>query len=192
MSSERREFFRVQCEVLLKVEEILEEEVEATVRSFELGTADTFTLSTRFAATTRETGNLYKRIAAQNPDVASYLSALDSKLDIIARLLLTRDLDNSPSELKEVDLSATGIGFMVRERMEESRLARTQLVLMPNYIGVDTLTRVMHCVQREGGFWVGLNFEHLRSADHELIIQHVLDCQSLQLREERKRKEQGQ
>lgn len=184
---QKREYFRQDCEAILHVTRIENQHEETAVANFQQNSESGSSLASKFAASSRETESLLKRISAQTPDVASYLSALNNKVELLARMMLKRDAENGAAAPRHIDLSAKGIGFNNEVELPVGTLVKMRLILLPNYTGIDLLSRVMHCSPQSSskGFSIGTLIEHIDEGDRELIIHFVLDRQAAELRQRR-------
>ena len=184
---QQREYFWVRCQAVVNIERIAALDEEEALSAFTAGDGDGFSLATRFAASARDTEQLLRRIEEASPDVAQYLSALDQKIELLAKLMLSQDVAPEATALRSVELSATGVGLVCQHKHPAGALVRLRMVLLPNYYGVEVLGRVVRSEAMDTGatYDIGVRFERVRKAERELIIQHVLERQSAELRDRR-------
>lgn len=184
---QQREYFRVRCQAVVNIESIAASDEDATLDAFQAGEGDGFSLATRYAASARDTEKLLRRIEETSPDVAQYLSALDQKIELLAKLMLPKDVAPEAMALRTVELSATGVGLECSRSHVIGSLARMRLVLLPHYYGVELLGRIVRseALADADGFAIGVRFERVRKAERELIIAHVLERQAAELRDRR-------
>lgn len=181
--SERRDYFRIQTEILVNHQAIAADDQKTAVERFRQGIPDRFTLSAHFMATSRQVEVLHKRIAAENPDVAHYLGALDHKLDILARLMLADEHAQRGANLVVADLSATGLAFAADDALDIDSFVQLRFVLLPQQMGIEAIGKIIRCDPLDDGqFRIALDFEHLREADREAIIEYSLERQAAALR----------
>ena len=158
---QQREFFRVHCQAVIDLEFIDPEDETQALDAFSAGDGDGFSLATRFAASARDTESLLRRIENVSPDIAVYLGALDQKIELIAKLLLSQNVAPSASALSDIKLSGSGLSFESSTAYAEESLLRLRMVLLPNYYGVEVLARVLRTEPRPDGsdFTEAVRFE---------------------------------
>ncbi len=183
--TERRQFYRIDDYVRLTVRPVEGEEgLEDLVARIEGEREDRFTLAATFLAQSREM-NLMLRNAGRQPDsLVRYLRTLDDKLNTLARLLMEDRCQDEPGYA--VNLSAGGMSFASTQAMDPDQIVEVRMVLLPEEVGILAAGRVVECHRQEGEgppFRVGLEYAHIREADRDLLVKHVLDQQRQRCRE---------
>jgi len=122
--------------------------------------------------------------------VASYLEALNAKLDMLMQILATSDDDLGDGPTHDVNLSASGISFTAEEPAAVDTHIELKMLLFPSYTCILAFGTVVHCGPAEDGrpsgrYSIGVDFNHLREEDRDLIARHVTLRQSSMLREAR-------
>ena len=189
-AAERRRFYRIEDDIALSFRVLEGTEVDAAMRRFTGETEDTIALAATFSATSDEMRRGLEAVKRHMPEVASYLEGLNTKLDILARLLINQDigLPSQPTHL--VDLSAGGISFNAEMAVPAGSLLELKLGLFPSHVFITSLGAVVTCTPRPGAedgqpFRLGVDFSYIREADRELLVKHVVQKQSRSLREAR-------
>ncbi len=185
---ERRSFYRIDDEVVLHYREVDEPVPPSTPQGLPDRLLNIFTLSAQFAAETRALRVQLKTIESQMPAVATYLKAIDRKLDMVAQLLLAEELEDPGHATQEVSLSAGGLAFHSDLPLMSGTLLELQLVLLPAFTGLLTYGRVVYCA-RDGEapdpafpYRVAVEFEELGEETRDLITRHVLAREAARLR----------
>ncbi len=187
MSAERREFFRIQDEVALDYRVISEQEAEDVLLRIQDDRPDRFTAAASFAGTSRQLNHILQNLSLKSPDLAMCLSALDKKLNTLAQMLVVEEMDMGASGTREVSLSAGGLAFNADQSLKIGELLETRIVLFPSVTGILTVSRVVNCERRsdvDGDLpWrVAVEYQHVREADQDLLVKHVLNRQAEQRR----------
>lgn len=190
MTDERREYFRIDDEVVLEYRLINEDEVEPLVERIQARVPDRFTAASSFAATSRQMAHLMHKVQSQSPELARCLQAIDQKLNLLAQLFVTEEIDIEEHPTQEVNLSAGGIAFRSQQEIATGRLLEMRIVLFPSLIGVLNISRVIHCERVNDGnrqfpWQIAATYEHLRESDRELLVRHVMNKETRRLRSER-------
>lgn len=187
--SERRAFFRVDDAVRLALRPVSPAEVEVLEERLEQNLASSFTVMSSLAAITAEMVVNMRRIENSDPDVAAYLKALDRKIEVLGRVLTAEDNELIEQPAHPVNLSGGGMAVLVNESYQPGQVLEIRMLLFPSFTGVLMYGDVISCEPVTGAdsdsgyrYRMRLAFTHLREQDRDLIIRHVLRCQSNELR----------
>lgn len=186
---DRREYFRIDDAVRLSIRKIPAEEVEERLARLEEDLSGNFTLMSSLAAISAEMAVSLRRIEHREPDVATYLKALDRKIEVLGRAFLTQESDLLSGPARTVNLSAGGASLLVNELYDEEQIVELKMLLFPSFTGVLTFGTVVDCVPFEASeepsdykYRMRIEFTHMREQDRDVLIRHVLRCQSSKLR----------
>ncbi len=188
--AERREFFRIEDEVVLSYRVTGEEELDALIRNLREGMPNRFSASANFMATSRQMNGLLRKIHGQTPDLARYLEALDRKLNMLAQLFVVEEIEHNDQPTREVSLSAGGMSFQARGPLVVGDHLEVKLVLFPSLTGILTVGSVVYCeklpqADAEFPYRVAVEFSSLQDNERDLLVKHILNKQTEQLRRER-------
>ena len=189
-NDDRRRYYRIEDEVALSYRVLEGRELERAMDRFGSGADDTIALAATFASTSVEMRRALDVVKRDFPELAHYLEGLNSKLDILARLIVVRESGLPDNPTHEVNLSASGMSFNVTEAIATGSVLELKLLVFPSHICILTLGAVVNCVRQEGShpqfpFRVGVDFSYIRDSDRELLIRHVVQKQSSELRRRR-------
>jgi hypothetical protein len=190
MSDERREYFRIDDEIALDYRLIDESETEALSERIHARVPDRFTVASSFTATSRQMAQALHKVQNQSPELVRCLQAIDQKLNMLAQLFVSEEMNIDQQPTREVNLSAGGLAFRSQHEISTGSLLEMRMVLFPTLIGILNLSRVIHCERVSDGnvqfpWQVAVNFEQLRESDRELLVRHVMAKQTRRLRSER-------
>ena len=190
MSDERREFFRIEDEIALDYRVIDENEVNRLLEKIRSRLVDRFTAASSFAATTRQMMHVIHKVQTQSPELARCLTAIDQKLNMIAQLFVTEEMEQNQQPTREVSLSAGGVAFRAGHELREGSLLELRMVLFPSLVGILTVSRVVHCEPIADGnkqfpWQVAVVYEHMRETDREHLVRHIMAKETRQLRSQR-------
>ncbi len=173
---ERRRYFRLDDEVILDFEPISHAEANEW---------KTRHVSQRneLADLNRDIATLLHQIQTQNPTVARLLNLFNSKVNMLST---AKDIDFTQTEVRtRVNLSACGMSFCTNEHLETGDNLRLQLQLQPSNVPVTllgTIVGVEASDKAEAPHLVRVNFEGLREAEQEILIHHLFQLQTQNLR----------
>ncbi len=190
MNDERREYFRIEDEIALDYRLISDAEVDRLLEKIQSRQVDRFTAASSFAATTRQMTHAIHKVQSESPELARCLQAVDQKLNMIAQLFVSEEMELNEQPTREVNLSAGGVAFHARHEIGLDSLLELRMVLFPSLVGILTVSRVIHCERVSNGnrhfpWQVAVVYEHLRESDREHLVRHIMARETEQLRGER-------
>jgi len=188
MDDERREYF--DDEIALDYRLINEDEVNRLQEKIQSRQVDRFTAASSFAATTRQMTHVMHKVQSQSPELARCLQSIDQKLNMVAQLFVTEEMDLNEQPTREVNLSAGGVAFRAQHEIGIDSPLELRMVLFPSLVGILTVSRVMHCERvsddnRHFPWQVAVVYEHLRESDREHLVRHIMAKETQQLRGDR-------
>lgn len=188
---DRREYFRVNDSVRLHIRKVPKEHLEDLLERLEQNITENFTVMTSLAAINSEMAVSMRRIENNDPDVAAYLKALDRKIDVLGKAYIASESDLIAEQAHAINLSAGGMSMLVNESYLPGDPVEIKMLLFPSFTGVLTYGTVIDCSPAEMqpdqpaadyGHHIRIEFTHLREQDRDILIRHVLRCQSTELR----------
>jgi PilZ domain len=193
-SAERRNFFRIDDSVSMSYQQISEQELEGRIGQMDMELEGNFTVMGNIASINQNMAVIMHRIEGDEPDIAAYLKAINKKIDILGRALISTDNYLTDQSAQPVNLSASGMAFYTSKPLDTGIMLELRLLLMPSFTGIITFCEVVGCdrvddVGEGFSFFTRVNFTHMRENDRDLLIRHVIKRQGEFLR---KRREQNQ
>ncbi len=193
-SAERRNFFRVDDSVSLSYHPISEQEMQEKISRVDVELEGSFTVMSSIASINQNMAGIMHRIEGSEPDIAEYLKAINNKIDILGRALLTKDNALAEQPAQPVNLSASGMAFYSSEPVDAGSFLELRLLLIPSFTGIVTFGEVVGCDSVDDavggfGYFIRINFMHMRESDRDLVIRHVVKRQGEYLRRRREDRE---
>lgn len=192
MSSERREYFRIQDSVLIKYRVIqndmqhdVQREVELNRVRIENARAALFGIESDFQ-------EMCEKLKRDQPSTVGVLQILNRKINLLERVISTEVLMPAPTEStqhqsKFISLSGGGLSVCAGNPLASNAKLVIDLILLPSHEPMRIFGRVVNCREIERGEYdIGIEFDEIRDQDRERLIQHVLHRQSEQLRMDKK------
>ncbi|WP_456417482.1 PilZ domain-containing protein [Thiolapillus sp.] len=176
---ERRCFVRVDDNVVLKYRKASSLELQAGKENLP-ASARSFTIKAQFAAIDQKFRPVRSILEQHAGELASYLKAIDKKLDLLADMAFEMDHDLSKLPTQKVSLSAGGTSFLAQKPLELGTLLELWLLLLPSNTGIITYATVVYCKRSNDGddshypYKIGVEFKNIREEDADLITCHVL------------------
>ncbi len=186
---DRREYFRVHDSIRIDLRVVPEDQLDRLDEQLQQASAGGFTVMSSMAAISAEMTISMRRIEQSDPDVATYLKALDQKIEVLGRAIAVQESRMRDAPAYPVSLSAGGMGILIDREFEPGQVLEIRMLLFPSLTGVVTYASVIECGpadEKEGDtdyrFYLRLAFTHMREQDRDLLIRHALRCQSNALR----------
>jgi hypothetical protein len=179
--TERRRFFRIDDSLGVSFQRISPEELaqrrkEQQERSQQgAGNAlDSFESRLR---------TLIEASRVQTPIVAELADLLNRKMNVlISHLQIERGLlANFALQLHDVNISACGMAFRHDEAIRPGDHLLVELQLLPHDTRLHLLAESVASEADNGAYFIRLNFIDVPGDDQELLIQHIVRCQSRML-----------
>lgn len=194
-SDDRREYFRLDDEVLLDYARVDETQIAALRERIFDRVVDRFTVAATFATSSRTMSRILSSFSAGQPDLARYLKMMDQKLNQLARLFVIEEMNAGEHSVTQVNLSAGGMVFPSTTEFSPDDKLQLRLALLPAMTGILAIVRVIYCersAQGNGLPWqVAVEYEHIRESDRDLIASHIMAREAERLRERREQEQEG-
>ena len=95
-------------------------------------------VASSFANTNRQMKYAIEKFRRDKPDVASHLDAMNSKMDLLVRMLLTSQANMPDHPSHDVNISASGLAFRTKELLPKSALVELSLLFFPSFLYLNT------------------------------------------------------
>ncbi len=172
MTDDRRRFFRIDDHIGVSYQVM--EENELMGQSEPPHAADIFGLLNNLDKTIAYELNELK---VSDPKLATLLDAFDRKINALVNQM---EIDNYlvqrlAHKIRQVNISACGMGLTVEEGLREEDILMVDLVLIPGNINISTYARVISSEDVGGGeYYIRMDFFGMANNDQELLIQHIV------------------
>lgn len=126
-------------------------------------------------------------IRKHHSDIAHYLSILDRKVETLSRVVGAVGMGSDIRPTTRVNIGSGGMAFDTRESLQKGERLLLKIVLFPSHQCLQIPARVAysHGGNGDGNYLTGLTFEPMPEQQQDILIQHLLEVQSAQLRRER-------
>lgn len=183
-----RRFFRLQDRVYFACRRMDGEPAPAIPAG---GDADPLLeLPDKLSALTHESRPIFRRLVKDNAEVAAAIAILDKKINLLAAALIAGSLGDSGPQLRDVSLSASGVGFASEQPWPVGASVLVTLLLPPSLFKIAVRGRIVVCRPNDetpeaGAFWVGVDFCEIDERDQEFLTSHVLKKQAEEIKHQR-------
>ncbi len=178
MSQEKRRFFRINETVGLRYE-ILDQSEQSAEESVDV--LDLVSKQDKLIEA------LLIEVDQESPKVAALVRAFNQKLErIVGQLVVdSRMVDKLANRVREVNISACGMGFVCDHSISLGTQMQLELQLFPGEIKVRSKGRIVGCEPLEDVFYWRVDFFGMSKVSQEKLIQHVVQRQGAQLKKDR-------
>lgn len=188
MSTERRKYFRIQDNALVKYRVVQSEMLEQERRDVHLGQIKAE--NTRAALFGLETHiqEVFETVRYQNPPLVEALELLNRKINLLERVVSLEHTPLGPDEHhehepREISISGGGMAITADCPLALDAHLAIDLVLLPAHDPMRIFGRVVASREDDHGqHCISIAFEEIRPEDQDRLIQHVLQKQSEELR----------
>lgn len=191
---ERRRFFRIDDTVNLSYRILTAEELPQRLEQLKKGAVSDFSVMGGLTLINQQMSAHLHRIEAAYPDVAAYLKALDKKVELIGLALLHQAAGISDQQTVPVNISAGGISFASNEDLQQGTMLELKVLLLPSMTGILAFGEVVGSERNDDPdaghpYLLRIDFTHIRDADQDVLIRHLLRRQGDMLRQRREQRD---
>jgi c-di-GMP-binding flagellar brake protein YcgR len=186
-ADDRRRFFRIDDEVNLFYKVVDEQEVlSASQVTNDL--LSNCSLVTALDMLDQESRLVMYRIEKNDPEIAEYLKIQESKVSLIAQAVMTQGNDFSKGDMRNANISASGLAFECENLIKEGELLEIKLLLTSCLAVIVIYGKVIYCKETEKDetampYLIGVDYINMKEQDREVLIKHVVKRQMQQIRE---------
>lgn len=133
------------------------------------------------------------KIKEKDKDLGDFLSHLDTKLNLMLKMLDTDKGLFEQMSVKELNMSGTGIDFIHNTEYAKDTVLALHITLLPDYSYIYCLAKVKTCslveeVEEKKYYRLAAEFILIMEEDREMIIHNNFKQQSMALRNRRQQK----
>ncbi len=192
---DRRKYFRINDKVSLKYRVVQGIDIETEIKRTEHEKNNLSEMKNAFNSIEAKIISKMSRVEEVSPLVAEILGLFDKKLSLMQNMIMqNNDKENSITETQRVNLSASGMSFESNTPINDDVNLKMELILYPEYQFIPLYARVVDCKKKMDDnlyrFNIAVEFIGIGESDQEVIMQHVLNRQSKQLKKKRGEQEQ--
>ncbi len=186
-SQDRRRFFRIEDKVNLFYK-IIDEKQLISVGQMTDSVLSNCSLVTALDVLDQESRIIMFRIEKNDPEMAEYLKVLDSKINLLAEALMRQENDFSEGDMRNANISASGLAFEAENPIEEGEFLEIKLLLTSCFAVIVIYGKVIYCRENTledtvNHYQIGIDYINMKEQDREVLIKHVVKRQMQQIRE---------
>ncbi len=180
MKDEKRRYFRINETIGLSFE-VLDADAQSDENDRSLDIWDLM------SEQDEKIEKLLVEASEESPKVVALIRAFNQKIErIVGQLVMeSRVLDRIANRVKEVNISACGLGFVSDRDLAPGTRMQLELQLFPSNKKVMSKGRVVASDLVENGHYLRIDFFDMKQSAQEILIQHIVQRQSAQLKVQR-------
>ncbi len=188
-TEDRRRFFRINDEVNLSYKIVDEQKIYAASQVTD-DLLSNCSLVTALDVLDQESRLIMHRIEKIEPEIAEYLKMLDTKISLLVQAILQQGNDISDSNMRNANISASGIAFECEGTVKEGAFVEINLLLTSCLAMIVIYGKVIYCnenteSENSKSYQVGVDYINLKEQDREVLIKHVVKRQMQQIRDQK-------
>jgi c-di-GMP-binding flagellar brake protein YcgR len=179
MDQDRRQFYRIEHQVAIEYKLVPEAEVMDSARPYQFDVSPHFLLLSELQAMDTDTGHLLRKIGEKQPEVSAYLKLLDTKINRIARSLVSEELKDTGSlRMHNINLSEGGLSFDCDDNLPLGQYLALKLVFPDSLLGLLLYATVQRNEAIDGGYQIGIEFFKMPESCRTLLARFILEAQA--------------
>lgn len=186
---ERRRFFRIDDAINLYYKIVDEQDVIAASKMTD-DVLSNCSLVTALDLLDQESRLIMFRLEKNEPEIAEYLKALDSKVNLLAQAVMRQGNDFSEATVCNTNISASGLAIEIDHSIEVGDYLEIKLLLTSCIAVILVYGKVVYCKKNTEEdaampYQVGIDYINLNDQDREILIKHIVKRQMQQIREQK-------
>lgn len=196
MTTERRQYFRIQDTALVKYRVIQDHMLDLERRGVYLNQIKLENARAALFGLETSLQEVLEKVRPAEPLVVEALELINRKINLLERVVsLERapgeDGDFLEHEPREINLSGGGMAIMADTPIGAGANLTIDLVLLPDNDPMRIFGSVVDCREQSGLHTISIAFEEIRQEDQDRLIQHILRRQTADLRAQRQAAQAG-
>lgn len=190
MTTERRQYFRIQDTALVKYRVIQDHMLERERRGVYLNQIKLENARAALFGLETHLQEVLEKVRPAEPLVVEALELINRKINLLERVVSlerapNEDGDFLEHEPREINLSGGGMAITADSPIGVGANLSIDLVLLPDNDPMRIFGSVVDCRERDALHTISIAFEEIRQEDQDRLIQHVLRRQTADLRARR-------
>ena len=175
MSSERREFFRIDDNVIFDVHPVDAATAEGTDAAAVKVEGPSWAVLEQMHRVDQRLQAGFSRIASEQPAVAETMRLMQEKIDLIARHSILSSYQHLPQT--RISLSEDAIAFKSPRAFYKGSFVLIRMIFLPLITPVITFAQIIRCESRENSYNVAAKFHRLDSHMQQVLAKRLIKAQ---------------
>ncbi|MDC3333049.1 PilZ domain-containing protein [bacterium] len=177
MFNERRDFFRIEADVLLQYQPIDESAAISNLIPPQFQENANYSLMQEIQQIEHDNLSQLQQISEEYSGIALYLKGLNKKIDAIATHFAQSLAPASDQKEKRISISEGGMAFKSSRKHPHDSFLAFNMSLLPLHQNLVIFGKVINCSETHDGFRVAISFIRLSDASRQIITKHIMQQQ---------------
>ena len=169
--SDRREFFRIDDDVIFDVQPVDSETAQKSDPN-DYGEGPTWRVLEALAAIDHKAQQAAAKLTPENQ---AYLTLLNNKIDLIARHTIFSHYQHLPKT--RISLCEDGIAFKSPRMLYKGSFVQLRIIFLPRFVPIIAFAQIIRCESRDNSYNVAAKFFRLDASQQQLIAQTLIKAQ---------------
>lgn len=173
---ERREYFRIEDQLILRYREVPRDAVGNAPAERHFDNSEVFELLRELRHIDQEHNNVLRALAEQNRELGLYLKNVNRKIELVANALASLDQVQQGQTPQQASISESGIAFVADPHLTVGATVALELILLPQHTALALYGEVVMNRDEPPARSV-VTFLRLRESDRQILAKHILQVQ---------------
>lgn len=171
LGKERREFFRIDDDVIFDVQPIDAQTANSQQAIDIANEGPSWQTLEALAALDQKTQHFASALHSKQPALGQYLNLINDKIDLIARHTVFSHYQHLPKT--RISLSEDGLAFKSPRMLYKNSFVVVRIIFLPNFAPVISFAQIIRCESRDNSYNVAAKFYKL-APEHQKTITTIL------------------
>ena len=181
---ERRRYFRIDDDIILKVRRLSKDKLDDELARFE-EKRESVCFMNSFELDSEKMLPVKRVLENNYPDIAEYLDFLEMRINTLSRKIAGNS-DESPETMQRVNISAQGIQYYSAQALDADDLVELQITLKPGNKHLLIIGTVVWSIDdpkaaEDQRYAIAIDFSYIKDADREVLVKHIHKKQLISL-----------
>lgn len=174
-TKERREFFRIDDDVIFDVQPVDKQTVDTLPAIDVASDGPSWQALEALSALDQKTQHFASALNTKQPALGQYLSLINDKIDLIARHSVFSHYQHLPKT--RISLSEDGLAFKSPRMLYKNSFIVVRIIFLPHFAPVVSFAQVIRCESRDNSYNVAAKFYQLARSQQQVIVNTLIKAQ---------------
>ncbi|WP_054113587.1 PilZ domain-containing protein [Marinagarivorans algicola] len=174
-AKERREFFRIDNDVIFDVQPVDKQTIGTMPAIDVVSDGPSWQVLEALSALDQKTQHFASALNTKQPALGQYLGLINDKIDLIARHSIFSHYQHLPKT--RISLSEEGLAFKNSRMLYKNSFVVVRIIFLPHFAPVVSFAQVIRCESRDNSYNVAAKFYQLAPAQQQVIANTLIKAQ---------------
>lgn len=177
MTNERRNFFRIEDEVLIHYQPVEESAVYNRQIPAQFCDDENYSLMNELQTVEYTANKFLAGLQDENPELVGYLKTLNKKIHLIASHIVSKHEQVQTQEKHIITFSEGGLAFHSKTAVPHDSFMAMQITLLPSHQTMVLFGKVINCSLIDNEYSVALSFMQVTDEERQIMAKHIMQKQ---------------